>query len=87
MANASYIGERYSVIRTADYGETSSSADGNFTLRLPGMLDLNLSAQYNYNERLGGWVTLANLANAKYAEWGGFPVQGFQAMAGVHYAF
>ena len=87
VANASYIGERYSVIRTANYGETTASTDGNFTLRLPGMLDLNLSAQYNYNERLGGWVTLANLANAKYAEWGGFPVQGFQAMAGVHYAF
>ena len=68
-------------------GDTQPLEDGTFELALPGYLDLNLTANYTYNDRLGGWLTLANVANAKYAEWGGFPVQGFQALAGVHYAF
>ena len=61
--------------------------NGNYELRLPGYLDLNVTGNYTYNDRLGGWLTFANVANAKYAEWGGFPVQGFQVLAGVHYAF
>jgi hypothetical protein len=56
-------------------------------MRLPAYLDLNLRADYRYNDRMGAWLTLANLTNAKYAVWGGSPVQGFQALAGVHYAF
>ena len=86
-ATVTYIGERFSILRETGYGDTQPLEDGTFELALPGYLDLNLTANYTYNDRLGGWLTLANVANAKYAEWGGFPVQGFQALAGVHYAF
>jgi len=86
-ANAHYIGERYSITRSANYGDTTPLDNGNYELRLPGYLDLNVTGNYTYNDRLGGWLTFANVANAKYAEWGGFPVQGFQVLAGVHYAF
>lgn len=86
-ANAQYIGERYSITRSANYGDTTPLDNGNYELRLPGYLDLNVTGNYSYNDRLGGWLTFANVANAKYAEWGGFPVQGFQVLAGVHYAF
>jgi len=86
-ANAQYIGERYSITRSANYGDTTPLDNGNYELRLPGYLDLNVTGNYTYNDRLGGWLTFANVANAKYAEWGGFPVQGFQVLAGVHYAF
>ena len=86
-ATVTYIGERFSILRETGYGDTQPLEDGTFELALPGYLDLNITANYTYNDRLGGWLTLANLANAKYAEWGGFPVQGFQALAGVHYAF
>ena len=86
-ATVTYIGKRFSILRETGYGDTQPLEDGTFELALPGYLDLNLTANYTYNDRLGGWLTLANVANAKYAEWGGFPVQGFQALAGVHYAF
>ena len=86
-ADATYIGERFSVLQSDDYVETSQLPDGSYQINLPGFLDLNVTTQYTYNDRLGGWLTFANVANAKYAEWGGFPVQGFQVLAGVHYAF
>ena len=86
-AKANYVGERYSIVRSDQYGDVTPLDNGNFELRLPGVLDLNLTTNYRYNNRLGGWLTLANLTNAKYAVWGGFPVQGFQVFAGVHYAF
>lgn len=86
-AEVTYIGERFSILRDSGYGETQPLEDGTYELALPGYLDVNVSANYTYNDRLGAWLTLANVANAKYAEWGGFPVQGFQVLAGVHYAF
>ena len=82
-----YIGERFSILNDSGYGDTQPLDDGAYELSLPGYLDVNFTADYTYNDRLGAWLTLANVANAKYAEWGGFPVQGFQVLAGVHYAF
>ena len=78
------VGSRYTLVPVPNVLEPG------FTLRteeLPSYLDVNLSANYDYNERLGAWLTLANMSNARYAVWGGFPVQGFQVLAGVHYAF
>ena len=86
-ADATYVGERYSITRSADYGENTPLDNGNFELRMPRFVDFNLTGNYTYNDRLGGWLTLANLTNAKYETWGGFPVQGFQVLGGVNYAF
>lgn len=86
-ADARYVGERFAVSQGDSYGETTSLGDGRYELRLPGFLDLNLSANYRYNDRLGASFALANIANARYANWGGYPVQGIQALAGVQYAF
>ena len=86
-ADVRYVGERFAVSQSDSYGETTSLGDGRYELRLPGFLDLNLSANYRYNDRLGASFSLANIANARYANWGGYPVQGIQALAGVQYAF
>ena len=86
-ADVRYVGERFAVSQSDSYGETTSLGDGRYELRLPGFLDLNLSANYRYNDRLGASFGLANIANARYANWGGYPVQGIQALAGVQYAF
>ena len=32
-------------------------------------------------------VDVGQLANTKYSVWGGHPVQGFQVLGGVQYAF
>tara|TARA_B110000003_G_C16651258_1_gene534196 strand:+ start:266 stop:2014 length:1749 start_codon:yes stop_codon:yes gene_type:complete len=86
-ADVRFVGERYALSESDSYGETTSLGDGRYELRLPSFIDLNLSANYRYNDRLGASFTLANIANARYANWGGYPVQGIQALAGVHYAF
>lgn len=92
-AKAQYIGARalYSEVQPTggefeDLGPLNG-ADAAYAIQLPGALDLNVTGNYAYNERLGGWLTFANITNAKYATWGGFPVQGFQVLGGVHYAF
>lgn len=85
-ADAVYTGQREAFVASDEFGSNTAFNNG-YTLEMPGYLDLNLTANYTYNERLGAWVTLANLANSKYSVWGGYPVQGFQFLTGIHYAF
>ncbi|MDC3397243.1 hypothetical protein OAW57_00980, partial [Flavobacteriales bacterium] len=70
-----------------NYGNPEPLDNGNYQLALPGYFDVNLTTNYRYNDRLGAWLTLANLANTRYSVWGGHPVQGFQVLGGVQYAF
>ena len=85
-ADAVYTGGRDAFVTTDAFGEVTPF-NGGYVLEMPGYLDLNMTANYTYNERLGAWVTLANIANSKYTVWGGYPVQGFQFLTGLHYAF
>lgn len=87
QADVQYVGERYALSKDPDYGNPEPLDNGNFQLALPGYFDVNLTTNYRYNDRLGAWLTFANLANAKYSVWGGHPVQGFQVLGGVQYAF
>ena len=54
-----------------NYGNPEPLDNGNYQLALPGYFDVNLTTNYRYNDRLGAWLTLANLANTKYSVWGG----------------
>jgi len=85
--DAQFLGERFALTNNASYGETTALGNNLYELRLPAYVDLNLRADYRYNDRMGAWLTLANVTNSKYALWGGSPVQGFQALAGVNFAF
>ena len=87
QADLQYVGERYALSKDPDYGNPEPLDNGNFQLALPGYFDVNLTTDYRYNDRLGAWLTLANLSNANYSVWGGHPVQGFQVLGGVQYAF
>ena len=82
-----YVGERYSSSKYPNYGNPEPLDPGIYQLAMPGYFDVNLTTNYRYNDRLGAWLTLANLANTKYSVWGGHPVQGFQVLGGVQYAF
>lgn len=86
-ADVQYVGERYALSKDPNYGDPEPLDNGNYQLELPGYFDANLTTNYRYNDRLGAWLTLANLANTKYSVWGGHPVQGFQVLGGVQYAF
>ncbi len=85
--DAQFLGERFAITNNASYAETTALGNNLYELRLPAFVDLNLRADYRYNDRMGAWLTLANVTNSKYALWGGSPVQGFQALAGVNFAF
>ena len=87
QADVQYVGERYALSKDPNYGNPEPLDNGNYQLALPGYFDVNLTTNYRYNDRLGAWLTLANLANTKYSVWGGHPVQGFQVLGGVQYAF
>ena len=49
--------------------------------------ELNLSAEYNLNDRFNVFVGFNNLLNSKYIAETGYPVQGFNVMAGVSLNF
>ncbi|MGB1348544.1 MAG: hypothetical protein ACPH1A_04090 [Flavobacteriales bacterium] len=87
QADVQYVGERYALSKDPNYGNPEPLDNGNYQLALPGYFDVNLTTNYRYNDRLGAWLTLANLANTRYSVWGGHPVQGFQVLGGVQYAF
>ena len=49
--------------------------------------DANLLFDYKYNDRLGFFLNLYNLANQKYQIWNQYPVQGLNVMLGASYKF
>ena len=57
------------------------------TKTLPSFFDVNAHLQYQYSDRLSGFLRLNNIANQQYQRWLNFPVQGFQGMLGANYKF
>jgi hypothetical protein len=49
--------------------------------------DLNIGAEYRFNERFTSFVTLNNLLNSKYPRFLNYPVFGIQLFAGISYSF
>lgn len=54
---------------------------------LNGLVDVNIGLQYNYNRRLGAFLDINNIAASKYSHYYLYPMQRFNIMAGVSYAF
>ena len=57
------------------------------TKTLPSFFDVNAHLQYQYSDKLSGFLRLNNIANQQYQRWLNFPVQGFQVMLGANYKF
>ncbi|MDR2040920.1 MAG: TonB-dependent receptor [Tannerella sp.] len=49
--------------------------------------DLNLTASWNFNDTFGLYVKLNNLLSSRQELWYGYPMQGFNAMAGININF
>lgn len=49
--------------------------------------DLNIGAEYRFNERFTSFVTINNLLNDKYPRFLNYPVFGIQLFAGIGYSF
>jgi hypothetical protein len=56
-------------------------------IELAPYFDLNLGAEYRFNERFTSFVTINNLLNSKYPRFLNYPVYGLQAFAGISYSF
>jgi hypothetical protein len=56
-------------------------------MAMDNLSDLNLTASWNFNDTFGAYARLNNLLFQKQELWAGYPMQGFNAMAGININF
>jgi len=74
-ANAFYEGERYAKLGTLA------------PIRMRDKIDINLGANYSYNNWLTAFVKVNNLINNQYQYFYGYDVQGFNVLVGAGFSF
>jgi hypothetical protein len=50
-------------------------------------IDLNVSAEYYFTNKIGAFVKLSNILNREYQLFNQYPVRGFQGLAGITWKF
>ena len=55
--------------------------------KLQEIIDINVGIEYRYTKILSAFINLNNIASAKYYKWNYYPIQRFNLLAGVTYAF
>lgn len=65
---------------------TQLSGD-NFKTALKGIVDVNLSIQYNYKKNFGAFINFNNITATKYQRWYRYPGYGFNLIAGLMLKF
>lgn len=91
-ADVYLIGSRKALIKETlfKYLAPSSSVANPTTYKsynLDTAFDLNLRANYSINQKFSVFAQLNNFGFQKYERWFGYPVQSFNFLAGVSYAF
>ncbi len=76
-AGLKVLGERYAYDASATNNEK----------KLKGIVDLNVSAEYYFSKQWSFWASLNNMAASKYYKFNGYPMQGFNAKAGIIFSF
>ena len=56
-------------------------------IKMKDINDLNFTASWNFNETFGAYLKLNNLLFQKQELWYGYPMQGFNVMAGINLNF
>ena len=54
-------------------------------VKLKGIADINLGAEYRYSKFLSAFVQFNNLANVRYYRWDRYPTQRFNFMVGISF--
>ncbi len=54
---------------------------------LPVVFDLNFNANYKFTEQFSAFAQLSNFGFQNYQRWLGYPVQSFNVLGGISYAF
>jgi hypothetical protein len=55
--------------------------------KLDGLIDINLGAEYKFNNWLSGFAQVNNLISDKYFIWQNYPMQGINFLAGLAWTF
>ena len=79
------------VIESTDLIPLSSTAGSGIqvykSFNLDAAFDLNVRGSYKITEKFSAFASLNNFGFQKYERWFGYPVQSFNFLAGVSYAF
>lgn len=69
------------------YGVDSLGSVTVVPVRLKGLIDANLGAEYRYSKALSAFVNFGNIAAYHYYRWHQYPSQRFNFLAGLTYSF
>lgn len=78
------IGKQYARINRMDAKALATVYD---VKELKGIADINLGIEYRYTKILSAWVSFNNIAATRYYRWNNYPMQRFNLMGGVSFAF
>ncbi len=74
--------------RPMDYKELSElSTVTQKSYNMNAAFDMNFSANYKITQKISAFAQLNNFGFQKYERWFGYPVQSFNLLAGISYAF
>jgi len=81
--------KRYEIIQSVKYTNTweSPMVTTENTMPLKDINELNFTASWNFNQTFGAYLKLNNLLFQKQELWYGYPMQGFNLMAGINLNF
>jgi hypothetical protein len=54
---------------------------------LKGIADVNLGVEYRYTKILSAWINFNNIGATRYYRWNNYPLQRFNVMGGLTFAF
>jgi len=61
--------------------------DDKYIYSLPTFVDMNISAEYRYNQKVSAFIQFNNFTAKKYQYWENFPVQSINILGGITISF
>ncbi|MCB9226445.1 MAG: TonB-dependent receptor [Chitinophagales bacterium] len=87
--STSYLLKKKVLLRAEIFGVAGAfaKAQNGDAVKIKGMADINIGADYQFTKYLSFFAQLNNLANFKYQKWYNYPTFGFNAMVGVQFRY
>jgi hypothetical protein len=82
---AYYLGERFG--KNIEHRDAQNNVLDSAAIKLPAIIDLNLSLEYRYNKMISVFVNGSNLMNQAYSRWVNYPGYKLAALGGVAFTF
>jgi outer membrane receptor protein involved in Fe transport len=85
--NVFYIGQQFGKRVYPNSNFTGLIPDNFDVYKIKSWVDLNLGANYQYNKRLGAFVSVNNILGTRYQRWLDYPTQSFNFLIGATLSF